>query len=99
MGHVKEGAMDLLLVSVPPRTRKKPYDDALTFAKSLNFGLLALATHARGQGYSVQIVDPQALPEEAALRSVLEAIAAARPAVVGLSCISGFSYPTLKCYA
>lgn len=91
--------MDLLLVNIPVDLGKKPYDLAFPFLKRLNFGLLAIATYMSNKGYEVAIFDPQVYPYEDALTKLLQHIARFSPNVVGLSCISGFSYPSCKEFA
>lgn len=100
--------MDLLLVNVPMDLGKKPYDLAFPFIKRLNFGILAIASYMKEQGYLVGIFDPQALPhvdisneshnfnESRCITSLLNYIQENKPSYIGLSCISGFSYPNCK---
>ncbi|HLO89070.1 MAG TPA: radical SAM protein [Nostocaceae cyanobacterium] len=86
--------MDLLLVSIPMDLGKKPYDLAFPFLKRLNFGILAIASYMTERGFHVGIFDPQAHPEEDCLIKLLQNIKQNSPNVIGLSCISGFSYPS-----
>ncbi len=88
--------MDLLLVNIPIDLGKKPYDLVFPFLKRLNFGILAIASYMKKQGFEVGIFDPQAYPEEDYLSCLLQKIEYYSPLVVGLSCISGFSYPLCK---
>lgn len=100
--------MDLLLVNVPMDLGKKPYDLAFPFIKRLNFGILAIASYMKEQGYSVGIYDPQALVyadtsnesyglnESSFITNLLTYIYDNKPSYIGLSCISGFSYPNCK---
>ena len=93
--------MDLLLVNVPIDLGKKPYDLAFPFLKRLNFGILAIASYMKDRGFQVRIFDPQAyseeiFSEEACISRILQEIEHYSPLVVGLSCISGFSYPSCK---
>lgn len=91
--------MDLLLVNIPLDLGKKPYDLAFPFLKRLNFGILAIASYMSERGFEVGIFDPQAYPYEDSLTQLLKEIERHSPKVIGLSCISGFSYPCCKRFA
>lgn len=91
--------MDLLLVNIPADLGKKPYDLVFPFLKRLNFGMLALATFLTNRGYDVALFDPQAVPPGEGLSELVQYIKQEKPAVIGLSCISGFSYPSCKATA
>ncbi|OYD88307.1 hypothetical protein CDG77_24460 [Nostoc sp. 'Peltigera membranacea cyanobiont' 213] len=85
--------MDLLLVNIPIDLGKKPYDLAFSFLKRLNFGILVIASYMTERGFNVGIFDPQSHPEEDCLIKLLQEIEQTSPQVIGLSCVSGFSYP------
>ncbi|OUL28512.1 radical SAM protein [Nostoc sp. 106C] len=93
--------IDLLLVNVPIDLGKKPYDLAFPFLKRLNFGILAIASYMKEREFQVEIFDPQAYSEENyseedCINKLLQEIEYCSPLVVGLSCISGFSYLSCK---
>ena len=69
------------------------------FKKGLNYGLLALASYIANKGYEVTICDPQINPSADGLEMLLQEIKWHAPKIVGLSCISGFSYPSCKALA
>ena len=70
-----------------------PYFSAFPFRRTLNFGLLALATYLKDCGREVEIVDPQLDPSRFDDQYITHLVAAASPKLIGLSCISGYSYP------
>jgi radical SAM superfamily enzyme YgiQ (UPF0313 family) len=84
---------DLLLVNAPADLGKKAFDLAFPFQRRLNFGLLSLATVVRNQGFTVHLFDPQVRPERDALEWLRQVVSECKPRIVGISCISGFSYP------
>jgi radical SAM superfamily enzyme YgiQ (UPF0313 family) len=75
---------------------KKSYDLAFPFLKRLNFGILAIASYMTNRGFEVGIFDPQAYPQEDSITRLLQDIKRYSPNVIGLSCISGFSYLSCK---
>lgn len=88
--------MDLLLVNIPADLGKKPYDLVFPFLMRLNFGMLALATALANKGYEVVLFDPQNVSPGEVLSTLIHTIEQEHPTAIGLSCISGFSYPSCK---
>lgn len=86
--------MDLLLVNVPRDFDKKPYDRAFPFARTMNFGILAIAGYLLDHGFDAAIHDLESPASLNPAEDLLGRIAASRPTAVGLSCISGYSYPS-----
>ena len=91
--------MNVVLVNVPKDEKKKSYDDAFPFCKTLNFGILSIASYLKECGIHPSIFDPQSLSTQEPLEELGNLIQKENPLVIGLSCISGFSYPTFKKYA
>ncbi|TWB86770.1 radical SAM superfamily enzyme YgiQ (UPF0313 family) [Bradyrhizobium macuxiense] len=90
---------DLLLVNAPADLGKKAFDLAFPFQRRLNFGLLSLATVVRDRGFTVHLLDPQIGPERDAIEWLRQTIKECEPRIVGISCISGFSYPIALAFA
>ena len=90
--------MDLALISIPLTATKKKHDRIHTISAQLNFGALALASHLVSKEYSVKVFDPQHYALDKQLPAVLEWLAKHTPKTIGLSCISGFSYPNMMRY-
>ncbi len=91
--------MDIILVNIPIDSTKKPYDDAFPFSKTINFGILAIASHLANENYQVLLFDPQVSKTNNPLDELCSLIRSEKPAIVGLSCISGFGYATFKDFA
>lgn len=90
--------MDLLLVNVSSKFAKKPWDNLFQFSHTINYGILALATYLSRFRYEVTIFDPATSGPDP-LDVLLKEIDKYKPFAVGLSCISGFSYPETKTLA
>ena len=90
--------MDIALIAVPLDSTKKESDRVLPCAASLNYGLLSIATFLSQQGVDVEVLDPQLYPHDFGVEKTSRWLVANMPKVVGLSCISGFSYRNLKRY-
>lgn len=88
--------MNIGLISAPPIKTKKKQDRIFPFAASLNYGLLSLATHLENKGFSASVFDPGEWHGGSAVGPTLEWIEKNQPTYIGISCISGFSYPSLK---
>jgi anaerobic magnesium-protoporphyrin IX monomethyl ester cyclase len=97
--HVEKISMDIILVNIPIDAKKKPYDDAFPFSKSINFGILSIASYLAKNKYNVSIFDPQAINSNNPLNDLISYVQQTKPLVVGLSCISGFAYRSFKRYA
>ncbi|MBC16727.1 MAG: hypothetical protein CL942_06715 [Desulfovibrio sp.] len=91
--------MNLALLSIPLAATKKESDRALPFSIALNYGLLSIATYVSQHGFKAEVFDPQPLPRAEAVDRALEWLLNAKPHVIALSCISGFSYKKLKEYS
>ncbi len=91
--------LDVLLLNAPADLGKKSFDLAFPFQRQLNFGLLSLATVAHSKGFSVAIADPQVASDRDSNRFLEDIFHYYNPRVVGISCISGFSYPTALYFA
>jgi anaerobic magnesium-protoporphyrin IX monomethyl ester cyclase len=91
--------IDLLLVNAPIDLGKKQFDLAFPFQRSLNFGLLSLAGVARHHGFSVRLFDPQLDKTRDSQDWIRDIIRDCKPHVIGISCISGFSYPSALQFA
>jgi anaerobic magnesium-protoporphyrin IX monomethyl ester cyclase len=90
--------MDIILVNIPIDSTKKPYDEAFPFSKTLNFGILAIASYLVENTLQVSIFDPQVVETTNPLEALCSLIKRERPAIIGLSCISGFGYKSFKKY-
>jgi anaerobic magnesium-protoporphyrin IX monomethyl ester cyclase len=90
---------DVLFVNAPIDLGKKQFDLAFPFQRTLNFGLLSLAGVAQRHGFSVQLFDPQIDRRRDPQVWLKEVIAECEPYIVGISCISGFSYPVALQFA
>ena len=86
---------EIILVNIPPADWKKPYDNAFPFSRTINFGLLAIATYLQSHGIATRLLDLYAFNQDDQLTEVVLAIKAENPVAIGLSCISGFAYPSL----
>lgn len=91
--------MDIILVNLPIDSTKKPYDDAFPFSRTMNFGILAIASHLKRMNYTVSVFDPQAIDTGNPLKKLISYVRQTMPLIIGLSCISGFSYNSFKRYA
>lgn len=78
---------------------KKQSDNVLPFAERMNFGLLSIATYVERHGYSSEVYDPQCMNAEKALADTLNWLMQRKPRIIGLSCISGFSYDNLLLFS
>ena len=88
--------MDIGFISAPPIETKKKHDRLLPFSSSLNYGLLSLASHLNNYGFCSKVFDPRIWEKEETIKNVLKWIQCNQPEYLGISCISGFSYPALK---
>lgn len=88
--------MDIVLVHIPTETGKKEYDAKLSFEKSLNFGILSIASHLAKLGFSARVIDTRISNYETWIGKVVSEIEKYKPRIVGLSCISAFSYETFS---
>jgi len=86
----------ILLVNIPSDSGKKSYDKAFPFSKTINFGLLSIATYLKDKGLDVLIFDPFSKYYRDYKRGIVSEIQETMPLAIGLSCISGFNYPPLK---
>jgi len=86
---------EIILVNIPSADGKKPYDKAFRFSKTMNFGLLSIATYLQSQGITARLLDLCASDREDQLGQVTAVIKCENPSAIGLSCISGFAYPSL----
>lgn len=86
--------MRSVLISLVPDKGKRKHFGKLPFQRMFNFGLLSIASVATQYGHDVEVWDA-ADPELCDENKLASALCRARPDVVGLSCISGFSYPSL----
>jgi anaerobic magnesium-protoporphyrin IX monomethyl ester cyclase len=86
----------IFLINLPSNHSKKPYDRAFNFTKTINFGLLSIATYLKNKGLSVSIFDPYSQDYDNYEESIILEVQKAKPLAIGLSCISGFCYPPLK---
>jgi radical SAM superfamily enzyme YgiQ (UPF0313 family) len=84
--------MDVVLVNIPVDSTKKPYDDAFPFSRTINFGLLAIASYLASRDCQVSVFDLQVARTQHPVDELLDHIRRENPIVVGLSCISGFGY-------
>jgi anaerobic magnesium-protoporphyrin IX monomethyl ester cyclase len=86
--------MQAVLISVVPEHGKRRHFGKLPFQRTFNYGLLSVASVAVQNGYDVDVWDTAdpAFSDDGALSDALHSAA---PSVVGLSCISGFSYPRM----
>ena len=86
--------MRAVLINISPEHGKRPHFGKLPFQRLFNFGLLSIASVAVAAGHDVQVSDHH---DEDGRREpdVISALRDYVPDVVGLSCISGFSYPSL----
>lgn len=83
-----------VLISLAAPQGKRKHFGKLPFQRSFNFGLLSIASYAIENGHDVEVwdmMDPD-FKDEWKFASALQA---ARPNLVGISCISGFTYPSL----
>lgn len=74
---------------------KKPHDTLFPFSKTINFGLLSLGSYLERKGHAVRILDYRDYSTENNIKRIKENINATEPKMIGLSCISGFSFPNL----
>lgn len=88
--------MDIILVNIPVDGTKKPYDDTFPFSRTINFGLLAIASYLADKNYQVSVFDPQVARTQNPVDELLSHIWRENPTVIGLSCISGFGYTSFK---
>lgn len=91
--------MDIVLVNIPIDSTKKPYDYVFPFSKGINFGLLSIASYLTEMHYKVSVFDSQADDFKDPLKALISRVRQLMPAVVGLSCISGFAYRSFTRYA
>lgn len=91
--------MHISLIAVPPVDTKKKQDRIFPFSSSLNYGLLALATYLNRHGYDARVYDPCNWRGGQAVQSTIEWLRQHRSQYIGLSCISGFSYPSFRALA
>lgn len=90
--------MRVVLISLAPEQGKRRHFGKLPFQRMFNFGLLSVASVAAQHGHDVEvwdIADPHFCDE----RNLIQTLQRSSPDVVGLSCISGFSYPSLVAVA
>ncbi len=90
--------MDFVIISVPLSSTKKKHDRLFSLASQLNFGALSIASHLEGKGIQTKVFDPQHYSKAEQLPAVISKLKEYQPKVIGLSCISGFSYPNFKQY-
>lgn len=88
--------MDIILVNIPADSTKKPYDDTFPFSRTINFGILAIASYLTSKNYQVSVFDPQVAVTQHPVDELLSRIRRENPTVIGLSCISGFGYTLFK---
>lgn len=86
----------LILINILSGDAKKPYDKAFSFSRTINFGLLSIATYLQSHGISVRLLDLCTYDVEDPWNDILSEIKKENPVAIGLSCISGFSYPRFK---
>jgi hypothetical protein len=86
--------MRAILVSLAPEKGKRSHFGKLPFQRMFNFGLLSIASVASRQGHEVEVWDAVD-PKFGNLSSLVAELVQFGPDVVGLSCISGFAYPSL----
>jgi len=86
----------IVLINIPPDDAKKPYDKAFRFSRVMNFGLLSIATYLHSHGVSVRLLDLFTYDVVDPWKDVLCEIKKESPVAIGLSCISGFSYPPFR---
>lgn len=87
-------SLKVILISVKAERGKRPHYGKLPFQRHFNFGLLGLASTAFRAGHEVEVWD-QDDPAHGDLDELCSLVANSAPDVVGLSCISGFSYPSM----
>ena len=90
--------IDIVLINTPISSGKKPYDISSNLSKSLNFGLLSIASYLSSKGFSSYVFDPRSSTYDT-FKQIYQIIDYYTPPVVGLSCISGFSYTSFKMLA
>lgn len=90
--------MDVAIVSVPLAEAKKKQDLSITLVSRFNFGALSLASYLYSKGVSAKVFDPQHVQKDKQLEATIAWLKKNSPRVIGLSCISGFSYDNLKLF-
>ena len=87
--------VDCLLIN-PPLVYRSDMDIGTlglpkdSLVRCINPGILSLASWLDAEGHSVQILD--LLDSDGHLNGIREAVTAANPKVVGISCMTGFAY-------
>ena len=87
--------MDIFLIHIPINEGKKSYDTAFSFSKTINFGLLSIGSYLKSIGYDIEILDFRSSSIEENINNIRKRIEIIKPKIIGLSCISGFSFPNL----
>ena len=92
--------MRILLVNLPVERGKRGHFGKLPFQHPTNYGLMAVGSVAAQRGYEVSVFDPRVDCSAAAIPGDYESSFASLASsqewdLIGFSCISGFSYPTL----
>jgi radical SAM superfamily enzyme YgiQ (UPF0313 family) len=87
--------LDVLLVNIPITVGKKDYDTSIDAMRSLNFGLLSIASNLSAEGYTAYVMDLQSF-EGDPVSQLLDHIERLSPNIVGFSCVSGFGYAAFK---
>ena len=92
--------MRILLVNLPAERGKRGHFGKLPFQHPTNYGLIAVGSSAASRGYEVSVFDPRVDRSAAAIAGDYESsfantVSSQKWDLIGFSCISGFSYPTL----
>lgn len=91
-----QSSMDFAIISAPLYDTKKQSDRLFPFVSQLNFGALSLASFLTANGISSRVLDPQHYSPDEWIDKTLSWLDQVMPKVIGVSCISGFSYPNFK---
>jgi len=87
--------LDIILIHIPIEVGKKSHDTAFPFSKTINYGLLSIGSYLINIGYDVRILDFRDHPVKKNINKIKKSIDIIQPKMIGLSCISGFSFPYL----
>lgn len=91
--------IDIVLINAPVDRSKKYYDSLLPFLVTINFGILSIASFLYKKGISVKIVDENSYGRKSTIEEIICSALNPQPLIVGISCISGFSYLQAKLIA
>jgi len=87
--------LDIILIHIPIDEGKKSHDTAFSFSKTINFGLLSIGSYLKSKDYDIEILDFRGHSIEENINNIEKRIEIIKPKIIGLSCISGFSFPNL----